>query len=197
MWILCRPIVDLLLRNHSSFHPVCVWFKHLHLASNGGLWWQYSIKMICMPILTSKGTTIIFLSYSMFLPISLHLLPVFFCHHHERAAASDITVTSTPNWSTAEKQNITGSTDFHCIDKKSWVSYCSKIILHNFCATNHSKNDCKNNVCLNKITNTLPVFHYLDKQPFLPQTHITGWAYVWFLGAMVQKSHSFTLFASI
>ncbi len=33
------------------------------------------------------------------LPVYLHLLPVFFCNHYARAAASDVTVTSTLNWS--------------------------------------------------------------------------------------------------
>uniref|UniRef100_A0A672MM13 Transmembrane protein 38B n=1 Tax=Sinocyclocheilus grahami TaxID=75366 RepID=A0A672MM13_SINGR len=40
-----------------------------------------------------------FLLFHGFYPVSFHLLPVFFCHHYARAAASDVTVTSTPNWS--------------------------------------------------------------------------------------------------
>uniref|UniRef100_A0A671M2I4 Histone deacetylase complex subunit SAP130-like n=1 Tax=Sinocyclocheilus anshuiensis TaxID=1608454 RepID=A0A671M2I4_9TELE len=44
------------------------------------------------------------------LPVSLHLFPVFFCYHYARAAASDVTVTSTPNWSiTVVPKHISGA----------------------------------------------------------------------------------------
>ncbi len=72
----------------------------------GCFWRHNSIKMICIQIRTSKGTTIHLISYSVDFPISLHLLPVFFCHHNARAATSDVTVTSTRNWSIFQWFNI-------------------------------------------------------------------------------------------
>ncbi len=42
------------------------------------------------------------------LPVYLHLLPVFFCNHYARAAASDVTVTSTLNWSIGGMLNPIG-----------------------------------------------------------------------------------------
>ncbi len=55
------------------------------------------IKMICIPILTSKGTIIHFISYSVYSSHFTPLVTVCFCHHNVHTAASDVTVTSTQN----------------------------------------------------------------------------------------------------
>ncbi len=55
--------------------------------------------MISISILTSKGTAIHLISYSVDLSRFTPLVTVCSCHHNARAAASDVTVTSTWNWS--------------------------------------------------------------------------------------------------
>ncbi len=74
-------------------------FKCLRLASNGVFDDSNSIQIICVPNLTFNGTTIFFFSYSMNFARFPPLVTRFFCHHNACTAASDVTVTSTPNWS--------------------------------------------------------------------------------------------------
>ncbi len=50
--------------------------------------------MVCIPILTSKGTTKHLISYSVDFSRFTPLVSACFCHHTVRAAASDVTVTS-------------------------------------------------------------------------------------------------------
>ncbi len=98
---ICEYYVDLLFKSNLCFKSrviiavssiVCP-FKRLHLASNGVFDDSILKNYLHSDFDIKRHKNICILS------VYLHLLPVFFCNHYAHAAASDVTATSTLNWS--------------------------------------------------------------------------------------------------